>query len=139
MRKKKLLLMRSFTASLFLLALFISAKTTAQSITYKPKLDFATGGDPYINAIGDIDGDGKPDIVVANSTSNTISVLRNTSSPGEISSSSFANKLDFGVGARPVFVALSDLDGDGKQDVAVTNLSSSTMSILRNTSTAGNI
>src|SRR5678809_606405 len=115
MRKEKLLFMRPSIGSLVLLALFISAKTTAQSITYKPKVDFATGADPYINAIGDIDGDGKPDVVVANSTSNTISVLRNTSGPADISASSFANKLDFGVGMRPVFVAISDLDGDGKQ------------------------
>ncbi len=66
-------------------------KSFSQGITadfFKPKVDFVTGGDPYVNPIGDIDGDGKPDMVVANSSSNTISVLRNISILGSSISAS---------------------------------------------------
>ena len=69
---------------------------TAQSISassFATNVSFAAGNNPYSVAIGDLDGDGKPDIVVANANSNTISVYRNTSISGSITSSSLQQKL----------------------------------------------
>lgn len=106
------------------------------TISFAAKVDSTAGDNPYGVAIGDIDGDGKPDIAVANSGSNTISVLRNTGSSGTIS---FAEKADFSVGIQPYNVAIGDFDGDGKPDLAVTNNGTNTISLLRNTSTAGSI
>ncbi len=39
------------------------------------KTDFATGTSPHSVAIGDVSGDGKPDLTVANAGSNSVSVL----------------------------------------------------------------
>jgi len=39
------------------------------------KLDFGTGTDPWSVAIGDMDGDGKPDLAVADGGSHAVSVL----------------------------------------------------------------
>src|SRR5687767_2516140 len=126
----------------FALVLLISVKATAQSIPvnfYKPKVDFTTGIMPASVAIGDVDGDGKPDMVIANSSSNTISVFRNTSTSGSITASSFAAKIDFATGTNPTIVAIGDVDGDGKPDLVVPNRASDNISILRNTSTTGSI
>ena len=109
------------------------------SASLSAKMDFTIGGVPYDIAIGDLDGDGKPDLAVPNNSSNTVSVFRNTSTSGSITSASFAPKVDFTTGSAPLAVAISDLDGDGKPDLAVANYGSNTVSVFRNTSTNGSI
>jgi DNA-binding beta-propeller fold protein YncE len=74
-------------------------------------------------AVGDLNGDGKLDLAVANIGSSTVSVLLNQG-PG-----TFAAKDDFGTGMGPNSVALGDLDGDGLLDLAVST-SSNTVSVI---------
>jgi gliding motility-associated-like protein len=82
---------------------------------------------------GDVDGDGKVDIVTANSGSNNLSVLRNTST----TTLSFATAVNFTLtGATDV--VLADVDGDGKPDLVTSN-NVSGFSVFRNTGTAGTI
>ncbi|WP_345122529.1 FG-GAP-like repeat-containing protein [Hymenobacter antarcticus] len=107
---------------------------TAGTASFAAKVDFATGIQPFSMSIGDVDGDGKPDLAVANLGSNTVSVLRNT---GTVGTASFAAKVDFATGIQPFSMSIGDVDGDGKPDLAVANLSSNTVSVLRNTGTAG--
>ena len=104
--------------------------STIGSVSFAAKVDFTTGSNPYSVAIDDVDGDGKPDLAVANWISNTVSVFRNT---GIIGSVSFSAKVDFTTGSNPQSVAIGDVDGDGKPDLAVANNGSNTVSVLRNT------
>ena len=133
---------KSFMFSLTLIALMISSLGTTPvfasivSTSFAAKMDFGAGDFPYDIAIGDLDGDGKSDLVVANITSRTISVLRNTSASGTVS---YADKVDFATGNEPRHVAIGDLDGDGKPDIAVTNYWINIVSVFRNTSTSGTI
>ncbi len=106
---------------------------TSGSVSFDAKVDFTTGSYPHSFAIGDIDGDGKPDLAVANPSSNTVSVLKNTSTTGTITANSFAAKVDFTTGTYPWSVAIGDIDGDGKSEMAVANLQSNTVSVFRNT------
>ena len=117
----------------------ISVSGTIDANSFATKVDFTTGSQPEFPAIGDIDGDGKPDITVANRGSNTVSVFRNTSTSGTITTSSFAAKADFATGTTPFTVGLSDIDGDGKPDVVTPNNGAASLSVLRNTSTSGSV
>ena len=121
---------------------FIVTFTSPQSInssSFATNVDFTAGSSPWRVAIGDLDGDGKPDLVVVNNSSNTISVYRNIITSGTITSNSFAAKVDFVTGSSPISIALGDLDGDGKLDIVVGNLNSPTVSVLHNTSISGSI
>ena len=104
--------------------------------SFAVKQDIATGSSPRSVKVGDLNGDGKLDLAVANVGSNTVSVLLNTTAPGA-STASFAAKQDFATGANPVFVTVGDLNRDGKLDLAVVNINSNTVSVLLNTTAPG--
>ncbi len=107
-------------------------------ISFAPRVDYATGNTPYWVATGDVNGDGKPDIVVANWLSNSISVYKNTSPGGVVS---FAPKIDFATSLPPRCLAIADLNNDGKADiaVAVTDSYNNLVDIFKNTGSLSDI
>ena len=107
--------------------------------SFAQKVDFATGSQPWGLAIGDIDGDGKQDLVVSNQGDNSVSVFRNTATPGSITPGSFAARISFSAGSTPNGVAIGDVDGDAKPDMVICDYGANYITLLRNVSTAGNI
>jgi hypothetical protein len=102
--------------------------------SFAAKVDFGVEANPSAVSVGDIDGDGKPDLVAA--TNYGISVLRNNSTIGTVSMLPALNSF---VGFGFIDVQLGDVDGDGKLDMTAINMHDSTFSVWRNISTIGNI
>lgn len=91
---------------------------------------------PNAISIADIDNDGRPDLIVANTTVSTISVFRNTSSGGIVS---FADRVDLSSTLGPQSIVTGDIDGDGLIDVVFASNFTSSVTVVRNLSTAGTI
>jgi hypothetical protein len=122
----------------FFVSSYSPSKDSIQSAEIAPKVDLTTLGGPEDIRVSDLDGDGKPDMLVANYTAGSISVFRNTSGIGNINVANFVRQ-DFTSGTGATFISVADLDNDGKQDVIVANQGENTLSIFKNISTSGNI
>ena len=75
-------------------------------------------------AVGDFNGDGRPDLAVANIGSNTVSVLLGNGD------GTFQPAQHFATGAAPRSVAVGDFNGDGRLDLATANSGGNDVSVL---------
>lgn len=80
-----------------------------------PGQRFAAGLFPLAVAVVDLNGDGHPDLIVANSRSNDVSVLLGTGD------GTFQPELRFATGRFPFAVAVADVNGDGLPDLVTAN------------------
>jgi hypothetical protein len=94
---------------------------------------FAVGRDPESVAVGDFNGDGHPDLAVANFESGSVSVLLVNSSGGF----SPASGSPFAVGRDPRSVVVADFNGDGDLDLAVANRNENSVSVLLGNGSGG--
>src|SRR5215471_9093778 len=73
---------------------------------------FAVGATPVAEAVGDFNGDGKLDLVVANQGSNTVSVLLGKGD------GTFQAAVNYADGTGPNSVTVGDFNRDGNLDLA---------------------
>ncbi len=74
--------------------------------------------------VAELTGDGIPDLVVANSASNTVSVLLGNGN------GTFQAAKVYAVGSDPRGVAVAELSGDGIEDIVTANYGDGTVSVL---------
>jgi hypothetical protein len=104
--------------------------------SFAARQTFATGTNPRAVIAADLNGDGLPDLAVANSTNKSVSVLLNTTAPGA-QAASFAAQQTFAVGNGPFALTAADFSGEGRIDLGVANDIDTTVSVLENTTTPG--
>lgn len=92
-----------------LIGLIEEVPVFAQS--FASPVSYAVGSNPYAGALGDFNGDGKPDLAVANNSTRNISVLLGNGD------GTFGVKTDYDVGQPAYGVVISDLNSDGNLDI----------------------
>jgi hypothetical protein len=88
--------------------------------------DYATGTNPELVLMGDFNGDGILDLATVNDdtvTGNTLSILLGNGD------GTFQSHVDYQAGTTPFWGVTADLNGDGRLDFALPNISAASMFI----------
>jgi hypothetical protein len=90
--------------------------------TFQLGQSIPVGALPSAVAAGDLNGDGKVDVVLTSAATGTVNVL--------LGNGTFQAPVSLAVGTGPIAVKLVDLNADGKLDLVTVNSKSSTLSVL---------
>jgi hypothetical protein len=93
--------------------------------TFAPATSFDVFASPQSIALADLDGDGRTDVIVSNTSGNDVITLRNTGK------GTLGPPVSYAAGRYPQAVAASDMNGDGKPDVLVVS-DAGTLNVLKN-------
>jgi Bacterial Ig-like domain (group 3)/FG-GAP-like repeat len=90
-------------------------------LMFLPAVDYGSGDFRALSAaLADVNGDGKPDLVVTNGNANSVGVLLGNGD------GTFQTAVTYDSGpSDPMGVVIADVNGDGKPDVLVVNFCSS--------------
>jgi FG-GAP-like repeat/PASTA domain/FG-GAP repeat len=99
---------------------------SAPSFARAKSYPIEAGAGPGALAVGDLNGDGIPDLATANVNVATVSVLVNSGA------GNFQAKRDYSVGHTPTGIGIADLNGDSSPDLATANNHDNTVSVLLN-------
>ena len=110
-------------ATVILWATLLASPAPAETVSFGGQ--FPVGNGPVSVAVGDFNGDGTPDVAVANEGSNTVSVLLGNGD------GTFQPALNFDTGGSgAVSVVVGDFNRDGAPDLAVANQGSNAVAVL---------
>ncbi len=116
-------------AAAVLLAVFVAAAAAGAGRadpSFAPRGPLPVGEGTSSVGVADVNGDSKPDLVVAKRESNDVTVLLGDG----VGSFHTADGSPIAVGRSPESVAVADFNGDRKADLAVANAGSSDLTVL---------
>lgn len=117
------------------ISIFANTSSGSGVISFGPRQDFGPlDGGGFLNA-ADLNGDGRPEIILVNFNLNSITVMRNENLPGGGFSFRPLPWL-FGTGLDPRGPVFGDFNSDGKVDIMVANRGSNSVSLLLNLGSA---
>ena len=96
-----------------------------QLMSFTPAVNYPAGTNPQDMATADFNNDGRLDIVVANPTANSISVLLGNGN------GTFQAAKTSAAGDNPLSIAVGDFNADGKLDLAAANGGTASVSVMR--------
>ncbi len=99
--------------------------------SFQPQVTYGTGANPVGVAVGDFNGDGIPDLAIANlcisdptcQSDSTVSILLGNGD------GTFQPQQTYPTGATPVGIAVADFNGDGNADLAVANNNANSLTV----------
>src|SRR6266852_5282879 len=100
-------------AGLAMCNVLVAVAAQAQDVSFEEAQNFGAGNGPLSVAVGDFNGDGLPDLAVANALSQDVSVLLGNGD------GTFQVAQNFAAGFGPCSVAVGDFNRDGWQDLVV--------------------
>jgi hypothetical protein len=92
--------------------------------TFAAPISYGATTGPYSLVVADFNGDGKPDVAVANQGTNSVSVLTGNGD------GTFTSSYQYAAGIAAEGIAAGDFNGDGKIDLATANYETNDASIL---------
>jgi hypothetical protein len=92
--------------------------------TFREKVNYPTGASPSSVAVGDVNGDGKPDLFTANFDASSVSVLLGNGD------GTFRTNVDYATNFSSSSVAVGDLNGDGRPDLLTAASFGASVSVL---------
>ena len=108
--------------------LMVLLGTAGGGFTPEAGSPITVGDRPIATAVADFNSDGRLDVAVTNYGSDNVTILQRKA---DNSGFTPAAASPVAVGSSPYGVVAPDIDGDGRPDLAVTNLSAVSVSILR--------
>lgn len=104
---------RILEVAVFLFILTLGSPAHLAAVDFGAATNYPVGTSPAGIAVGDFNGDGKPDVAVANTGSGNVSILLGKGD------GTFLSAVNFSAGNNPTTVAVGDFNGDGKLDLVL--------------------
>jgi FG-GAP-like repeat/EF hand len=127
--------MKKYICLLIVIGLFASLHLVAMPVAFAPATNYVVNmsNNSYPRAItaADVNGDGYVDLITANESVNTLSVLTNNGS-GIFVNNQKRPPYGYPVGNSPTAVVAADVNGDGKMDLICTDEGGAALTVLTN-------
>lgn len=93
-------------------------------VPFAPAVSYTVGSTPASVVAADVNGDGNADLISANYSGNSLTILTNNGNGGFVKSGTNS------VGSQPACVITADVNGDGKLDLISANWGGNSLSVF---------